>query len=112
MGIDRAFYNTPLQVEDFVKQVGPDGLYGYQLDTVNSLILSLLPPVDFKFHCDKEQSFVDTSEDIKLFILRLLVQYIRRCSGFHIPFVRLHLYTAWKAYFSFITMLTQQVLFT
>ena len=71
-----------------MKQVGPDGLYGYQLDTVNSLILSLLPPVDFGFHCQKEPIFMDTSEDIKLCTLRLLVQYVRRCSGLHIPFVR------------------------
>ena len=72
-----------------MEQVGPEGLYGFQLDTVNSLILSLLPPVDFKFHSHREHSLIDPTEDIKLFMLRLLVQCVRRCSGLHIPYVRM-----------------------
>lgn len=83
------FDSLPSQVEDFVKHVGLDGLYGFKLDTVNSLILSLLPPVDFEFHCEREQSLTDPTEDIRLYMLRLLVHYVRRCSGLHIPFVRI-----------------------
>ena len=76
-----------VQVEDFVEHIGTQGLYGFKLDTVDSLILSLLPPVDFEFHCTREQSLVDPTEDVKLFMLRLLVQCLRRCSGLHIPYV-------------------------
>ena len=70
-----------------MEHVGPDGLYGFKLDTVDSLILSLLPPVDFEFNCTREDSLVDPDEDVKVFMLRLLVQGLRRCSGFHIPYV-------------------------
>lgn len=70
-----------------MEQVRPDGLYGFQLDTVNSLILSLLPPVDFKFNSNREQSMVDPTEEIMLYVLRLLIQCLRSCSGLHIPFV-------------------------
>ena len=62
-------------------------LYGMQLDTVNSLILSLLPPMGFRFECKKDSGLFDTTEDIRIHILRLLVQYLRQCCGMHIPHV-------------------------
>ena len=78
----------PPQVEEFVMRVeGQSSLYGMQLDTVNSLILSLLPPVGFTFECKREPGLFDTTEDIKIHILRLLVQCLRQCCGMHIPYV-------------------------
>ena len=76
-------------MEDFVEHIGPDGLYGFKLDTVHSLILSLLPPVDFEFNYNKEHDFVDAAEDIKVYMLRLLVKCVRTCCGLYIPYVRM-----------------------
>ena len=81
-----------LQVEEFVFHISQDGLYGMQLDTINSLILSLLPPVDFQFQCSKERGLVDVAEDIRVYTLRLLIQCLRRCCGLHIPYVCLCCY--------------------
>ena len=75
-------------MEDFVELIGPDGLYGIQLDTVNSLILSLLPSMDFEFQCFKELGLIDVVEDIRVYMLRLLIQCLRRCCGLYIPYVR------------------------
>ena len=75
-------------MKEFVKSVGADGLYGIKLDpTVNSLILSLLPPVNFEFKCFKEGGLIDVGDDIKVHILRLLIQYLRHCCGLYIPYV-------------------------
>ena len=69
---------------------GQSSLYGMQLDTVNSLILSILPPVGFKFECQNDSGLFDTTEDIKIHILRLLVQCLRECCGMHIPYVSVY----------------------
>ena len=74
-------------MEDFVEHIGPDGLYGIQLDTINSLILSLLPSMDFEFQCFKEPGLIDVAEDIIVYMLRLLIQCLRRCCGLYIPYV-------------------------
>lgn len=74
-------------MEEFVESVGADGLYGIKWDTVNSLILSLLPPMDFEFQCLKERGLIDVCDDIKVHILRLLIQCLRRCCGLYIPYV-------------------------
>ena len=74
-----------------MEQISPDGLYGFQLDTVHSLVLSLLPPVDFVCTCTRERGLFDAEEDIRVHMLRLLVQCMRRCCGLHIPYVHLYL---------------------
>ena len=86
------FNHLDLQVEDFVEHIGTDGLYGIQLDTVNSLILSLLPPMDFEFQCFKERALIDVAEDIRVHMLRLLIQCLRRCCGFYIHYVCTYIY--------------------
>ena len=74
-------------MEAFVDLIGPDGLYGIQLDTVDSLILSLLPPMDFEFQCFKESGPINFAEDVKVYMFRLLIQCLRCCCGFYISYV-------------------------
>ena len=74
-------------MEEFVESVGLDGFYGSQSDTVNSLILSLLPPMDFEFPCFKQCGLVDDGDNIKVHILQLLIQCLRCCCGLYIPYV-------------------------
>ena len=78
-----------LQVKGFVKSVGEEGLYGIKLEpTVNSLILSILPPMNFEFKCFKQcGGLSDVDGDIRVHILRLLIQCLRRCCGLYIPYV-------------------------
>ena len=76
-----------LQVEEFVESVGLDGFYGSKLDTVNSLILSLLPPMDFKSQCFKHCGPINGGDNIGVHILQLLIQCLRCCCGLYIPYV-------------------------
>ena len=81
-----------LSPEELAKLIGSGRFYGYKSDTVNSLILSLLPPVDFEFDCVRERGLIDAAEDVGLFTLRLMVQCLRKCCGFHIPYVHILIY--------------------
>lgn len=60
-------------------------LYGLQTDTLESLVLTLLPPLEHKYKTLGEPSVVDATLDIKVYIIQELLQSLRHCAGFHIP---------------------------
>ena len=73
-------------MKDFVQCVsGSSSLYGLQPDTLESLVLTLLPPLGHKYDTLGEPSLVDSSMDIRVYVLQELLQSLRHCAGFHIP---------------------------
>ena len=78
------------QVKDFVQCVsGSSSLYGLQPDTLESLVLTLLPPLGHKYDTLGDPSIVDSSLDVRVYVLQELLQSLRHCAGFHIPPVSL-----------------------
>ena len=68
---------------------GPSSLYGLREDTLDSLLLSLLPPVGFSEFIETESKPVEipSEKDPKLFLLEYLLQALRKRAGFRIPHV-------------------------
>ena len=67
---------------------GPHCLYGFCSDTLNSLVLTLLPSVDHIYKELGEVTLVDDSKDadkLQFLILEKIVQVLRECHGFIIP---------------------------
>ena len=71
---------------------GKESLYGLHDDTLDSLVLSLLPPVGFQefLETDKPQKEEDisTEESPDVFLLRRLLRALRKRAGFRLPHVR------------------------
>ena len=71
---------------------GKESLYGIHDDTLDSLVLSLLPPVGFQefLETDKPQKEEDipTEESPDVFLLRRLLRALRKRAGFRLPHVR------------------------
>ena len=77
-----------LQVNDFAKMVlqGKASLYGFTDETLDSLVLTLLPPSGHKYQqVPLDQNAADKDIDIKVFLLKSLVDALRENAGFHIP---------------------------
>ena len=78
------------QVKEFVNNVleGKTSLYGFtdSEETLDSLMLTLLPPIGYKYQrIPLEQDAVDVNMDIKVLLLKSLVDALRENAGFHIP---------------------------
>ena len=57
-----SYVHTNLQVQDFIDCLsGPSSLYGLESETLDSLMLSLLPPMTHKYESHKELSVMDES---------------------------------------------------
>ncbi len=77
-----------LQVNDFISCVGmTKSLYGLKEETLDSLILTLLPPIRHTFEPMRDLSLVEESVDIPILMLREVVESLRYCAGFSIPTV-------------------------
>ena len=77
-----------LQVHDFANKVlqGKTSLYGFTDETLDSLMLTLLPAIDHEYQrVPLEQNAADEDMDIKVFLLKSLVDAVRENAGFHIP---------------------------
>ena len=81
-----------LQASEFIEHVdGRSSLYGLHEDTLDSLVLSLLPPVGFQefLETDKRgEDKIPEGERPDVFLLRRLLRALRRRAGFRIPHVR------------------------
>lgn len=83
------------QTLEFVQLLGgPKSVYGYHSDTLNALILSLLPPTGFQY----EERFKPSQiafPNMKLYLLESLLQALQDNAGFHIPsvsaYIQVHL---------------------
>ena len=74
------------QAKDFIKCVsGSSSLYGLKSDTLESLVLTLLPPLGHKYITLGEPSVVDSTVDVRVYLVQELLQSLRHCAGFHIP---------------------------
>ena len=72
--------------------MGPGGFYGVEpakvTNTISSLILSILPPFDFKFqNKDIKISRHPTSVNLEVYMLEILLEFLRNLLGFKIPHV-------------------------
>lgn len=65
---------------------GEASLYGFTKETLDSLMLTLLPPIDHEYQqLPLEQSTVDEDVDSQVFLLKSLLDALRKNAGFHIP---------------------------
>ena len=81
-----------LKASDFIKHIGgAESLYGIHDDTLDSLLLSLLPPVGFQefLETDKPQKEEQVPTDVKpeVFLVRRLLRALRKRAGFRLPHV-------------------------
>jgi hypothetical protein len=83
----RQFQQLRSQAKDFIQCIsGSSSLYGLQSDTtLESLVLTLLPPLGHKYKTLGEPSIVDSAIDVKVYLVQELLQSLRSCAGFHIP---------------------------
>ena len=71
---------------DFITSVcNSTSLYGLQPETLDSLILDFLPPLDHAYTKLGEDSLVDTSQPPDIYLLQELLGALRNNAGFHIP---------------------------
>ena len=60
-------------------------LYGFQADTLDSLVLEFLPPIDHTFkNLEKEEVTTDKSQAVNTYLLQRILNALRDI-GFHIP---------------------------
>ena len=72
-------------MNDFVGVVeGAASLYGLKKETLDSLLLSILPSYTYKF---KEVETHDFSDDVRVQLLQETVTALRNSAGFSIPMV-------------------------
>ena len=78
-----------LQVNEFLCHVyGYKSLYGLRPETLDSLILDLLPPLGHTYCKLGENSVVDDTHEVPIYLLQEILSALRSNAGFHIPRVR------------------------
>ena len=76
-----------LQVKQFIDLVdGDKSLYGLRKETLNSLLLSFLPPYGHTYMDTPPGDLI--GDDIKLCLLQELLKTLRNSAGFAVPLVR------------------------
>ena len=80
---------TSVQVNEFLDTIGREAsIYGLQKDPLSSLLLTLLPHVEFEYKKYLQQPTIKTSVlDIKIRIVEILLQVLRENAGFQLPTV-------------------------
>lgn len=78
-----------VQVNEFLDTISRESsAYGLQKDTLSSLLLTLLPHVEFEYKKYLQQPTIKTSVfDIKIRIVEVLLQALRENAGFQLPTV-------------------------
>jgi hypothetical protein len=75
-----------LQVAEFVCGVfGFKSLYGLQPETLDSLILDFLPPLSHTYQQLGQDSVVDDSQEVSIYLIQEMLGALRNNAGFHIP---------------------------
>ncbi len=73
-------------MKDFISNVyGSTSLYGLQAETVDSLILDFLPPLNHTYCKLGDDSIVDNSQPAVIYLLQELLGALRSNAGFRIP---------------------------
>ena len=76
------------QAADFISCVKQPNLYGCTEETLDSLLLTLLPPTDHEYiPLQNQHNFCKEfeSENIYTHFLKILLKMVRQNAGFHIP---------------------------
>ena len=63
---------------------GGESLYGFQRETLDSLVLTLLPPIDHKYSTIKKPLCTDSSPD-ETYLIKEMILVLRHAAGFQIP---------------------------
>ena len=75
-----------MQVQDFIQRISnSSSLYGLQSETLDSLVLSLLPPLTHSYEYIKVPVAMDNSLDLKVLLMQELLKNLRHCAGLQIP---------------------------
>ena len=72
---------------DFAKNVvqGKAILYGFAEGTLESLILKILPPIGHQYRRIPKDIKIDEDINMKVFVLKCLLDALRENAGFQIP---------------------------
>ena len=95
-----------MQVKQFIDLVdGDKSLYGLKKETLNSLLLSLLPPYGHTYKDTPPGDLI--GDDIKLCLLQELLRTLRNSAGFAVPLVRhRRVYDLFHLYMSITTLMS------
>lgn len=77
------------QAQGFIDSVGgAKSLYGLKEETLDSLILTLLPPIGHEFQPMVDPGTIDEKQHILVLMLQEILMSLRYSAGFSIPTVR------------------------
>lgn len=79
---------------------GNKSLYGLKPETLDSLIIELLPPFGHAYKDMNEAGEVDSSQELPIYLHREILNTLRNNAGFHIPRV-ITLYALFNFYDQF-----------
>ena len=75
-----------MQIQNLIDSIsGSSNLYGLQPETLDSLVLSLLPPLSHKYESLKKPNMTNSGLNLKVVLMQELLHNLRHCAGFHIP---------------------------
>lgn len=76
-------------MKEFISIVeGSKSLYGMKTETLDSLILDMLPSLGHTYTELKESSGVDDTQNASTYLVMKILDSLRSNAGFHIPEVR------------------------
>ena len=77
-----------MQVDNFVRKVmqGQASFYGFTQETLDSLMLTLLPPIGHEYQqAPLKPNTADEGMDKQVLLLKSLLDALQKNAGFHIP---------------------------
>ena len=79
------------QTNEFLDLIGHSAsIYGLHKDTVSSLLLTMLPPLehDYSSHCYKQPSKSTPAYEVRNRVMEMTLEALKKNAGFVIPEVR------------------------
>ena len=73
---------------EFIDCISADSLYGFKPETLDSLLLSILPFNHTYQQPLRERSVVDDGLSVQVYLMKEMLQALRHSTGFNIPAVR------------------------
>ena len=78
--------NSKKKVQKFIDCISAgSSLYGFKPETLDSLLLSILPSFDHTYQPLGEPSIVDDSMSVRVYLMQEFLQALRHSAGFNIP---------------------------
>ena len=88
-----SIFSLRIQVSEFAVHVKKSSFYGFSEDSLESLMLTVLPPIgqEYKSLLTQNSISIDTgTQDMHVFLLETLLSMLQKNAGFHIPEVCVH----------------------